>query len=94
MENNTRYIIQVEDDMKRILRTLSVKKVDVQIDQDNDTTVIIGSYKSRKNVYIVKNKNSYKYQVDLLSETYDEEITIWFSSQSSVINFLKNNFLS
>ena len=58
MENNTRYIIQVDDDMKRILRTLLVKKVDIQIDQDNDTTIIIGTYESRRNIYIVKSKNS------------------------------------
>ena len=93
MGNNTGYIIQVEDDMKRILRTLLVKKVHIEIDQDNDTTVIIGTYESRRNIYIVKSKNSCKYQIDFLDETYDGEITIWFSSQSSVINFLKNNFL-
>ena len=93
MENNIGYIIQVEDDMKRILRNLLVKKVHIEIDQDNDTTVIIGTYESRRNIYIVKSKNSCKYQIDFLDETYDGEITIWFSSQSSVINFLKNNFL-
>ena len=93
MENNIGYIIQVEDDMKRILRNLLVKKVHIEIDQDNDTTVIIGTYESRRNIYIVKSKNSCKYQIDFLDETYDGEITICFSSQSSVINFLKNNFL-
>ena len=94
MINNVGYVIQIGNDIKRILRTLSLKKVDIEIDQDNDTTVIIGSYERRRSVYIVKNKNSCKYQIDLLDETYDGEITIWFSSQSSVINFLKNNFLS
>lgn len=92
MKNNIRYIIQIENDMRRILRTLSVKKVDIEINQDNDMTVIIASYESRRSVYIVKNKNSYKYQIDLLDETHYGKITIWFSSQSSVINFLKNNF--
>lgn len=94
MGNNTGYIIQVEDDIKGILRTLLVKKVHIEIDQDNDTTVIIGTYESRRNIYIVKSKNSCKYQIDFLDETYDGEITILFSSQNSVINFLKNNFLS
>ncbi|WP_449389571.1 hypothetical protein [Clostridium sp. ETTB3] len=93
MINNVGYVIQVGNDMKRILRTLSVKKVDIEIDQDNDSTVIIASYERRRSVYIVKNKNSCTYQIDLLDETHDGEITIWFSSQSSVINFLKNNFL-
>lgn len=93
MKNNTRYVTQIENDIRRIVKTLLSKNAHIEIDQDNDTTVIIGTYESRRNVYIVKDKNSCKYQIDFLDETYDGEITIWFSSQSSVINFLKNNFL-
>ena len=52
MINNVGYVIQIGNDIKRILRTLSLKKVDIEIDQDNDTTVIIGTYESRRNVYI------------------------------------------
>lgn len=39
MINNVGYVIQVGNDMKRILRTLSVKKVDIEIDQDRKSVV-------------------------------------------------------
>ena len=56
MKNNTRYVTQIENDIRRIVKTLLSKNAHIEIDQDNDTTVIIGTYESRRNVYIVKDK--------------------------------------
>ena len=56
MKNNTRYVTQIENDIRRILKTILSKNAHIEIDQDNDTTVIIGTYESRRNVYIVKDK--------------------------------------
>ena len=52
MKNNTRYVTQIENDIRRILKTLLSKNAHIEIDQDNDTTVIIGTYESRRNVYM------------------------------------------
>ena len=92
MINNVGYVTQIENDIRRILKTLLSKNVEIEIDQDNDSTVIIARSGNYRNAYIFKNKNSSTYQIDLYGVMGDDEITLFFSSQSSVINFLNNNF--
>ena len=51
-EKYTRYATQMKANVRRILKALLSKNAHIEIDQNNDTTVIIGTYReSKKCIY-------------------------------------------
>lgn len=86
-ENN---IIEVKNDMRRILKALLDLGFEISLSQNEECT-ILNCNKADIRIFITKGNNYYsRYEINII---YDDETdsVIYFSSQSSVINYLRNN---
>lgn len=82
-------MIKISYDMRRILKALLNMKGSIQISNTPNGTLINYTYKD-DDIYITKEFDSNKYEIVQYFEEYSTEIN--FTTQSSVINYLKNNF--
>lgn len=82
-------MIRISDDMRRILKVLLNMKGNIQISNTPNGTLINYTYKD-DDIYITKEFDTNKYEIVQYFEEYSTEIN--FTTQSSVINYLKNNF--
>jgi len=85
-ENN---IIKVKNDMRRILKQLLNMKGEVILNEGVNGTSI-NYLNNDVDIYIWKEFISNKYEISQHSEGHSTRIN--FTTQSSVINYLKNNF--
>lgn len=85
-ENN---IIKVKNDMRRILKQLLNMKGEIILNEGVNGTSI-NYLNNDVDIYIWKEFISNKYEISQHSEGYSTRIN--FTTQSSVINYLKNNF--
>ena len=82
-------MIKISYDMRRILKVLLNMKGNIQISNTSNGTLINYTYKD-DDIYITKEFDTNKYEIVQYFEEYSTEIN--FTTQSSVINYLKNNF--
>lgn len=82
-------MIKISYDMRRILKALLNMEGSIQISNTPNGTLINYTYKD-DDIYITKEFDSNKYEIVQYFEEYSTEIN--FTTQSSVINYLKNNF--
>lgn len=85
-ENN---IIEVKNDMRRILKQLLNMKGEVILNEGVNGT-LINYLNNDVDIYIWKEFISNKYEIRQRSEGHSTMIN--FTTQNSVINYLKNNF--
>ncbi len=82
-------MIKISYDMRRILKALLNMEGSIQISNTPNGTLINYTYKDG-DIYIGKEFNSNKYEIGQCFEGYSTMIN--FTTQSSVISYLKNNF--
>lgn len=88
-------MITINNDIRRILKHLLATGGKVGIDSNGDTTKVF--YCDANTYFIIaKSNKKNKYIIEFLDSEEEGQglgLGVCFTSQSSVINFLKNNFL-
>jgi len=82
-------MVRISDDMRRILKVLLNMRGEVTLNE-GVAGILINYMHNDVDIYIGKEFNSNKYEIGQYFEGHS--IMINFTTQSSVINYLKNNF--
>lgn len=86
-ENN---IIKVKNDMRRILRTVLELGFEISINQNEEGTTLYCN-KVDTRISIIKGNDYYsRYEINSIYSDETDSV-IYFGSQSSVINYIRNN---